>query len=117
MSLKAKLEAVIYAAEEPVTLAQLAALFAPDALEWKAEQEAASASESPGTPEAAEAQPFLVEQFAYPGETPDPNPDPNLDQNTDQNAGHASAVSEPAAIPAEPAAKTVSNSDSVRVVR
>ena len=43
MSLKAKLEAVIYAAEEPVTLAQLAALFAADALEWKAEQEAASA--------------------------------------------------------------------------
>jgi len=32
MSLKAKLEAVIYAAEEPVTLAQLAALFADDAL-------------------------------------------------------------------------------------
>jgi segregation and condensation protein B len=43
MSLKAKLEAVIYAAEEPVTLAQLAALFAADALEWKAEQAAASA--------------------------------------------------------------------------
>jgi segregation and condensation protein B len=41
MSLKAKLEAVIYAAEEPVTLAQLAGLFADEALEWKAEQEAA----------------------------------------------------------------------------
>jgi segregation and condensation protein B len=41
MSLKAKLEAVIYAAEEPVTLGQLAALFAADALEWKAEREAA----------------------------------------------------------------------------
>jgi segregation and condensation protein B len=112
MSLKAKLEAVIYAAEEPVTLAQLAALFAPDALEWKAEQEAASASESPGTPEAAASQPFLVEQFAYLGEAPEPNPDPNLDQNTDQNAGQASAASEPAATPAEPAAETVSNSDS-----
>src|ERR1039458_5900777 len=43
MSLKAKLEAVIYAAEEPVTLAQLALLFTADALEWKAEQEAAAA--------------------------------------------------------------------------
>jgi segregation and condensation protein B len=42
MSLKAKLEAVIYAAEEPVTLAQLAGLFADEALEWKAEQEAAA---------------------------------------------------------------------------
>jgi segregation and condensation protein B len=38
MSLKAKLEAVIYAAEEPVTLAQLAALFATEAFEWKSEQ-------------------------------------------------------------------------------
>jgi len=33
MSLKAKIEAVIYAAEEPVTLAQLTALFQADALE------------------------------------------------------------------------------------
>jgi segregation and condensation protein B len=44
MSLKAKLEAVIYAAEEPVTLAQLALLFTADALEWKAEQQAAAAN-------------------------------------------------------------------------
>jgi segregation and condensation protein B len=43
MSLKAKLEAVIYAAEEPVTLSQLTSLFAAEALEWKAEQEAAAA--------------------------------------------------------------------------
>ena len=40
MSLKAKLEAVIYAAEEPVTLAQLAELFGGEALAWKAEQDA-----------------------------------------------------------------------------
>jgi segregation and condensation protein B len=40
MSLKAKLEAVIYAAEEPVTLAQFASLFAEDAFAWKAEQDA-----------------------------------------------------------------------------
>ncbi len=46
MSLKAKLEAVIYASEEPVTLAQLAALFANEALEWKAEQDAARAAEA-----------------------------------------------------------------------
>jgi segregation and condensation protein B len=49
MSLRAKLEAVIYAAEEPVTLAQLAAVFAGEAMEWKAEQQAAAA-----TAEAAE---------------------------------------------------------------
>jgi segregation and condensation protein B len=46
MSLKAKLEAVIYAAEEPVTLNQLAALFAADALEWKAAREAAAAEQT-----------------------------------------------------------------------
>ena len=39
MSLKAKLEAVIYAAEEPVTLAQFAMLFAHEAFAWKAERE------------------------------------------------------------------------------
>ena len=46
MSLKAKLEAVIYAAEEPVTLAQLTALFAADALEWKSEQDASARAEA-----------------------------------------------------------------------
>ena len=46
MSLKAKLEAVIYAAEEPVTLAQLAALFASDALELKAQEASASAEQA-----------------------------------------------------------------------
>ncbi|MGA9669683.1 MAG: SMC-Scp complex subunit ScpB, partial [Terracidiphilus sp.] len=45
MSLKVKLEAVIYAAEEPVTLAQLSVLFASEALEWKSEQ-AANAEEA-----------------------------------------------------------------------
>lgn len=56
MSLKAKLEAVIYAAEEPVTLTQLAQLFAADALEWQAAQAAAAAeatAEFAGEPPAA----------------------------------------------------------------
>jgi segregation and condensation protein B len=66
MSLKAKLEAVIYAAEEPVTLAQLAALFAPDALEWKAEQEAASAAAAAAQAEpAGDPLPLLNEAFDY----------------------------------------------------
>jgi segregation and condensation protein B len=66
MSLKAKLEAVIYAAEEPVTLAQLAALFATEALELKAEQESASVNESTQTTEAADTQSTLAEEFVYP---------------------------------------------------
>jgi segregation and condensation protein B len=69
MSLKAKLEAVIYAAEEPVTLAQLAALFADEALAWKAEQDAVSAAMlaaalAPATTDPA-ALPLLSEAFAY----------------------------------------------------
>ena len=62
MSLKAKLEAVIYAAEEPVTLAQLTALFAADALEWKAEHEAASAGQ---TQDAAEPLPPQAGEWEF----------------------------------------------------
>lgn len=47
MSLKAKIEAVIYAAEEPVTLAQLAGLFADEALEEKHAREAAAQAAEP----------------------------------------------------------------------
>jgi len=72
MSLKAKLEAVIYAAEEPVTLAQLAALFADDAFEWKALQEAASAEQAAeAASEAALDQPAMNEEFACLGIEPD----------------------------------------------
>ena len=42
MSLKAKIEAVIYAAEEPVTLAALAGLFGEEALEEKRARDAAA---------------------------------------------------------------------------
>jgi segregation and condensation protein B len=104
MSLKAKLEAVIYAAEEPVTLAQLAVLFAADALELKSEQETASASassKSQATQEAAESQPTLVQEFVY--------PDADSDQVLNENA----PSSEPeASVAEEPVAETVSNSDS-----
>ena len=65
MSLKAKLEAVIYAAEEPVTLAQLAALFADEALEWKADQEAAAATAKAQDERPGEALPQLNEAFPY----------------------------------------------------
>jgi segregation and condensation protein B len=66
MSLKAKLEAVIYAAEEPVTLAQLAALFAADAFEWKAQQQAASAEQATEAASvAAQPLPLANEDFAY----------------------------------------------------
>jgi segregation and condensation protein B len=63
MSLKAKLEAVIYAAEEPVTLTQLAALFAADALEWKSAQESAAAATAEQA--AQDCEPLLNAEFDY----------------------------------------------------
>jgi len=76
MSLKAKLEAVIYAAEEPVTLTQLAALFAADALEWKSEQDAASAEQA--------------------AETANPDTEAAVNETFDyQETGQASAVPAP----------------------
>jgi segregation and condensation protein B len=68
MSLKAKLEAIIYAAEEPVTLAQLTALFAGEAMELKADQEAAAAKAREAvalSSAAGAAQPPLNEAFEY----------------------------------------------------
>ena len=70
MSLKAKLEAVIYAAEEPVTLAQLSALFTADALEWKAEQEAARAERAADTDGG---EPLALENGEFSYLEPDPS--------------------------------------------
>lgn len=66
MSLKAKLEAIVYAAEEPVTLAQLALLFTADALQWKAEQDTAAAAK-PAQADAAAAggEPLLLVGSAF----------------------------------------------------
>jgi segregation and condensation protein B len=72
MSLKSKLEAVIYAAEEPVTLAQLAIIFADEALAWKAEQDAARAAEATETADSP-----VNEAFDYADTATDP-PEPPL---------------------------------------
>ncbi len=82
MSLKAKLEAVIYAAEEPVTLAQLAALFAADALDWKAEQESARAEEAAeAAADALESQPLLTGSTGLLGQ--ESSSDSGLESNLD----------------------------------
>ena len=52
MSLKARIEAVIYAAEEPVTLAALASLFRDEALALRAERLAAGSTEEREAPPA-----------------------------------------------------------------
>jgi segregation and condensation protein B len=100
MSLKAKLEAVIYAAEEPVTLAQLAVLFSTDALESKSEQETASASVSTETQEAVESQSTMVEEFVY----------PEVD-SVQLPSENAPAPEPEAAVASDPTAEAVPNSD------
>jgi segregation and condensation protein B len=115
MSLKAKLEAVIYAAEEPVTLAQLAALFAADALEWKAAQETASAAAAEEAAPGGETLPLLNAEFDYqeleqPAETPAATPASGPEEAAQEVAGEA-AVAETspeagAEIPAEAAPET-----------
>jgi segregation and condensation protein B len=93
MSLKAKLEAVIYAAEEPVTLTQLTALFAADALEFKAERDSATAEGSEASAQAQTSDgplPLLAQGFEYlgldqslPEEPADSAPPESLDTEPD----------------------------------
>ncbi|MGB6724773.1 MAG: SMC-Scp complex subunit ScpB [Terracidiphilus sp.] len=101
MSLKAKLEAVIYAAEEPVTLNQLAALFADEALEWRAEQEKAAAEAAAST-RTAQVVPMLAGTFDYAA----------LEQSVE-----AFAPAQEGAVPgAEPAAEPAENAVSESTV-
>jgi segregation and condensation protein B len=59
MSLRAKIEAVVYAAEEPVTLVQLAAVFGPEVREiWQAEQQEAEAPAADAEDETQAEAPF-----------------------------------------------------------
>ena len=89
MSLKAKLEAVIYAAEEPVTLAQLALLFTSDALEYRAEQDAAAkAADTAGaSPEETETVTATSGEFDYAA------PDEIASATTDEIATYAEDAS------------------------
>jgi len=90
MSLQSKLEAVIYAAEEPVTLAQLAALFADEALQWKAEHNPAEpASSEPASLELVEFEPEVALN-----EPVDPAPDTEPDAVPAQQDPAPDAVSQ-----------------------
>jgi segregation and condensation protein B len=111
MSLKSKLEAVIYASEEPVTLAQLATLFAAEALEVKAAQETAAAQKAAADSDATAvdpSQPIDAEGLDYldlrtedgtlleqPGfavlPAADPEPTQTLDQQTETPAEFGTA--------------------------
>jgi segregation and condensation protein B len=103
MSLKAKLEAVIYAAEEPVTLNQLAALFAADALEWKAAQEAAAAEQTAEvagvSPSGEESLPLLGEglESLEPADTPAVDAGGSVERGAEERAVKPEDRTEPAA--------------------
>jgi segregation and condensation protein B len=97
MSLKAKLEAVIYAAEEPVTLAQLALLFTEDALQWKAEQNAAAALAADSEDSAADSLPLIEETLdsgalVETAQLPDATVEAQGDENASEASGSQSAA-------------------------
>jgi segregation and condensation protein B len=84
MSLRAKIEAVVYAAEEPVTLAQLTALFAPEVREiWQAEQQeaATSAAESEAAAEPVPSE-AVSDSPSEPGETEQVEAEPAVAEET-----------------------------------
>ena len=111
MSLKAKLEAVIYAAEEPVTLAQLAMLFANEALEWKAEQQSvARAAQEAGKAEASRTEPAQLPLTAelttaepLPAEAEPSDAEAPAQEEATINAPPANTPPEPGEAPAESA--------------
>jgi len=108
MSLKARIEAVIYAAEEPVTLAQLASLFRDEACLSRAERIAPQAD-----PEAP-AENLLFEAAVAPEQAAEPSAEPaalavaetppteSLDPDV---APIPSAKEEPTAVAADPVAE------------
>ena len=83
MSLKAQLEALIYAAEEPITLDQMAALLKDDLLAMKTAQEAASVAAT----------------------EPPPDPDRQSQPQPEQAGDHLGAVEDAAEHAVEPRAK------------
>jgi segregation and condensation protein B len=119
MSLKAKLEAVIYAAEEPVTLTQLAQLFAADALEWKAAQAAAAAEQAAeiagDAPEPGQPMPLLSEGLEYLGleDAPAVYAEPLLAASESALAPEESPADTTEAQPPDDDEKTILAADSV----
>jgi segregation and condensation protein B len=119
MSLKAKLEAVIYAAEEPVTLTQLATLFSAEALEWKAAQEAAAKAATEASSEPAEKQSVIPEELEYLGleDSPSFRAEVQAEAKADVSTGELTApedgAEESADSPVEDEASQTETADSV----
>lgn len=118
MSLKAKIEAVIYATEEPVTLVQLATLFAPELAEAReqrlaAEKAAQQAAEEVNPDAAAELPPAENDESDSEAE---PDSEPQADPEAAVEAAPAD-VALPAEISAEPISAEPSADDEKRAAR
>ena len=98
MSLRAKIEAVVYAAEEPVSLAQLAAVFAPEVREiWQAERDEAAAAAQDAGYEPAEEQPSTEAVPSPETVSPLPQTEP-VEAETGEEAASSDADGEAAAL-------------------
>jgi segregation and condensation protein B len=101
MSLRAKIEAVVYAAEEPITLAQLAAVFGPDVREiWQTEQTEAEAP-AVGADDEAPAQELsadAVSDAPVTAEADVAGPAEPAEENSDEAAARRAARNEERAI-------------------
>jgi segregation and condensation protein B len=89
MSLKAKLEAVVYAAEEPVTLAQLAVIFADEIL-----PPLDQAAEPAGEPEAEQIAPTGLAEESEGAATPEPPTSTSGDTPTSEEPSLAAEAGE-----------------------
>ncbi len=111
MSLKARIEAVIYAAEEPVTLAQLSAIFREEALENRAErmaaEEAARAEAERATqPEDSEPTPSESPVAAEGEAVPTEDGLAPAEEHASEDSEAAAAAVESASVGPEPASTT-----------
>jgi segregation and condensation protein B len=98
MSLRAKIEAVVYAAEEPVTLAQLATVFGPEVREiWQTEQK--EAQEYPADPQDdVETDTVSAAATSDPQQTEAAEPSASADAASDEAAAKRAARNEERAI-------------------
>jgi segregation and condensation protein B len=102
MSLKARIEAVIYAAEEPVTLAQLTALFREEALAARAERLAVPQPD----PEAPSEDSVSVDPLLPELSEASPAPEPAVPESLSPEVPPIpSAQEEPTAVAADPVAE------------
>lgn len=95
MSLKARIEAVIYAAEEPVTLAQLASLFRDEAL-------ASRAARTTAVPEAPSELDGVIDQVAGPESAETAPSEPSAQNSADAEVATADFAGEPQPVPESP---------------